>query len=410
MFSRLLEKALRCGRGSITQQKPQSVRCARERSEPRTRDGASERETTRQLRVCVPLVLREELHAYMFHRSFSTLLALLSWPQRMLCQPAPNCGFSVDCPRQYTSAAVNISAALWDPTDKQAASSLAARHTQASGACRSAKVSAGAASQRLGLDSGLQVTGGWCLDTKRSPADAFSSVNLPNGQSYFLPKPHVAADVGIVAFLHDLLSPRFLSVSDFGAGVGQYGRALLSKNSHHRWMGYDAAGNIEEATGGFVKYFDLSMPLSLPRTDWVMSFEVGEHVPPAQEMMVVRNLHAHNCRGIILSWAYLRKAGVGHVNNHGRPYLVQLFSELGYRVNEELSSALRANRTKAHFARGIQTLADRGNRSPRKRLDGSVGRGVMKALRYRNVSQRWFWLRATVFERITPLRTASCTR
>ena len=53
--------------------------------------------------------------------------------------------------------------------------------------------------------------------------------------------------------------------------------------------------------------------------------------------------------GIILSWAYLRKAGVGHVNNHGRPYLVQLFSELGYRVNEELSSALRANRTKAHL-------------------------------------------------------------
>ena len=286
---------------------------------------------------------------------------------------------------------------------------LAARHTQASGACRSAKVSAGAASQRLGLDSGLQVTGGWCLDTKRSPADAFSSVNLPNGQSYFLPKPHVAADVGIVAFLHDLLSPRFLSVSDFGAGVGQYGRALLSKNSHHRWMGHDAAGNIEEATGGFVKYFDLSMPLSLPRTDWVMSFEVGEHVPPAQEMMVVRNLHAHNCRGIILSWAYLRKAG--WTRQQSRPTILSA-AVLGIGLSGQRGalSALRANRTKAHFARGIQTLADRGNRSLANASTAASAAVWMKALRYRNVSQRWFWLRATVPERITPLRTASCTR
>ena len=55
------------------------------------------------------------------------------------------------------------------------------------------------------------------------------------------------------------------------------------------------------------------MPLSF-RADWVLSLEVGEHVPPAHEMMYLRNLHAHACQGLVLSWAYLGKYGVGHVN------------------------------------------------------------------------------------------------
>ena len=319
-----------------------------------------------------------------------------------------SCGFNTDCPRQYTLHDVNKSVMLWDPMDATAATALKTRHQQAAAACQLAKSSAGAASQRLGLDSGLQATGGWCLDTSKK--DQFSTVHLPLGQTYHLPRPHVAADAGIVAFLLKLLTPQFLSVSDFGAGVGQYGRALLSHDVRHRWTGYDAAGNVELATNGLVKYFDLSMPLSLPRTDWVMSFEVGEHVPPSQEMMVVRNLHAHNCRGIILSWAYLGKAGVGHVNNHGRAYLTRLFTQLGYRVNEELSAMLRANRTKAQFARGLPKLLGLHPAHARARADGSVGRGVMRALRYRNYSQSWFWLRATVFERIVPLRTPSCTQ
>ena len=37
-------------------------------------------------------------------------------------------------------------------------------------------------------------------------------------------------------------------------------------------------------------------------SDWVLSLEVGEHVPSRYEDMYLRNLHAHNCKGIILSW------------------------------------------------------------------------------------------------------------
>ena len=196
-------------------------------------------------------------------------------------------------------------------------------------------------------------------------------VSLANGQSYTLPKPHVAADKPIVAYLDRLLrgseGPSFLSVADFGAGVGQYGHALRSIDARHRWTGYDGAGNIEEATGGYVGWFDLTVPLSLPRADWVLSLEVGEHIPPEHEMMMVRNLHAHNCRGVVLSWAYLGKYGVGHVNNHGRAYLIPLFEELGYRHNRAASRALQRGRPKV----------------PGRQIDLT-----------RNVSQPWFWLRS----------------
>ena len=54
-------------------------------------------------------------------------------------------------------------------------------------------------------------------------------------------------------------------------------------------------GNVEEVSGGFVRYFDLTMEgLQLPRADWVMALEVAEHIPNGQEQTFVRNVHAHN--------------------------------------------------------------------------------------------------------------------
>jgi hypothetical protein len=43
----------------------------------------------------------------------------------------------------------------------------------------------------------------------------------------------------------------------------------------------------------------LTLPLALPITDWVLSLEVGEHVPSASEGMLIRNIHRHNCKGVI---------------------------------------------------------------------------------------------------------------
>ena len=45
------------------------------------------------------------------------------------------------------------------------------------------------------------------------------------------------------------------------------------------YAAYDGAGNVEEYTNGFVRYVDLTLPLHLGVSEWVLSLEVGEHVP-----------------------------------------------------------------------------------------------------------------------------------
>lgn len=150
------------------------------------------------------------------------------------------------------------------------------------------------------------------------------------------------------------------------------------------------------------------MPLSLPRADWLLSLEVGEHIQSRHEAMVMRNLHAHNCRGLILSWGEIGKAGVGHVNNHSPAYLRQLLEELGYQWNEEATLALRAHRSKSTGQvpmilfdyRKLFGMATNGIAVPR----GQYRIGV------RNVSRAWWWLTAQVFERRVPVRGEGCTR
>ena len=121
------------------------------------------------------------------------------------------------------------------------------------------------------------------------------------------------------------------SISEFGAGVGHYGAELEPKfPANVEYRRYDGAGNVEEYTGGYVTFADLTTPLDLPVTEWIVCFEVGEHIPNYYEGMVIRNLHRHNTKGIILSWAILGQGGLHHVNNHSPEYMETLFAELGY--------------------------------------------------------------------------------
>lgn len=238
------------------------------------------------------------------------------------------CGLLTDCAAQYTLAEVNSSAASWDEFNASHAALLASRHVAARALCE----------QR-----GTRLpSGAWCLARPEAGASSVRTVSLSGGHNYLLADPHVEADAIIVDVLLRLLRvPHRTSVLDLGAGLGQYGHALLSANPAVRWRGFDGAGNVEEATDGFVQFVDLTVPLSLPRADWVLSLEVGEHVPSRHELTLVRNLHAHNCRGILLSWASLWQSGHRHVNNHAAAYLTRTFKGLGYRLRDDLTHAMR---------------------------------------------------------------------
>jgi 2-polyprenyl-3-methyl-5-hydroxy-6-metoxy-1,4-benzoquinol methylase len=82
------------------------------------------------------------------------------------------------------------------------------------------------------------------------------------------------------------------------------------------WTGFDGTPNIKQITSGLVNVMDLAEDVYLDQQyDWVMSLEVGEHVPATKEVTFVHNIVRHAKKGIVLSWAVKGQPGNNHVNN-----------------------------------------------------------------------------------------------
>ena len=240
----------------------------------------------------------------------------------------PGCGckdYPVDCPQHYSiedviksaDAVLDVSSSLY------CASQLELQHADAMKKCQN--------------NNNLK-TGGWCL----SHRGIGQTLTLPDKRIINVPEGHVLPSDPIVETLEELFRAEgVISVSDFGAGVGQYGVSLKSKMPGLIYHAYDGAGDIESYTNGFVKYSDFTQPLDLPVTEWVLSLEVGEHIPSKYEGIFIRNLHRHNCKGIILSWGVLGQGGENHINLHSNTYITNIFLGLGYLRDFELEAKLR---------------------------------------------------------------------
>ena len=109
------------------------------------------------------------------------------------------------------------------------------------------------------------------------------------------------------------------SLVDFGCGMGNYVKTFRQKNINA--IGYDGNPNTPELTNNLCNVLDLSIPKIFDEPfDWVMSLEVGEHLPPQFEDIFINNLHNNNKYGIILSWAINGQGGHGHVNEKNNDY------------------------------------------------------------------------------------------
>ena len=75
--------------------------------------------------------------------------------------------------------------------------------------------------------------------------------------------------------------------------------------------------------------------------DWVMSLEVGEHLPCEFEDNFINNLHNNNESGIILSWAIKGQGGHGHFNEQNNNYIKSKICKLGYINDIEAEEKLR---------------------------------------------------------------------
>jgi len=174
-------------------------------------------------------------------------------------------------------------------------------------------------------------SGGWCLHPL-SENDDHSPFWAGKGPEYGVPADnHVPADEGIGKVLSKYLNGK--SINDIGAGVGQYGRYFHRTGANIKWQGYDGAENIVEFTDNWVKWIDVTEPAFdtiETMADWVLSLEVGEHIPAQFTNQYLATLDRHNREGIILSWGVPGQGGHSHVNCLSNDEVIRMMSTIGY--------------------------------------------------------------------------------
>ncbi len=123
------------------------------------------------------------------------------------------------------------------------------------------------------------------------------------------------------------------------------------------WTGYDGSPNVEEVTKGLVKHLDLSKPQNLGRKwDWVMSLEVGEHIPKQFEDIYITNLLNHASYGVVLSWAIRGQGGTAHVNCLNNTEVVERLEAKGFFPDYQYWEILRKDATLSWFRRTLMVF------------------------------------------------------
>lgn len=135
-------------------------------------------------------------------------------------------------------------------------------------------------------------------------------------------------------------------MASFGDGPGEYKRIITRLEKVISYDAYDGAPFAEMTTNHDVKFLDLSVPVyHLYKFDWVVSLEVGEHIPKKYESVYFDNLVRHAREGIILSWSKKGQAGHSHVNNRDFDYIKQQMELRGFMHEPVMSENLKSKAT-----------------------------------------------------------------
>lgn len=147
------------------------------------------------------------------------------------------------------------------------------------------------------------------------------------------------------------------TVIDLGAGLGHYGKIFQEEGSKVAgWEGYDGAMNVEKATNGLVKFMDLTQPDAADQRlcsagDYVLSLEVGEHIPKEHQENYLRNIRCHAREGAVISWA--NQGGYAHVNKLPLETVKALMDKWGFEVDEELTRGAKEASTRWYFTNNV---------------------------------------------------------
>ena len=152
---------------------------------------------------------------------------------------------------------------------------------------------------------------------------------------------HECYDQKLISILKKAI-PKAYKIADFGAGLGHYSEAL--KASGYQVDAFDGAENIEKVTKGKVAFKDLAVEnLQLPTSyDFLISLEVGEHIPKEFESNFLKNIVKANAKYVLLSWAVPGQGGFHHVNCQSNDYIKAKMAEFGYKSDLIFENLLRA--------------------------------------------------------------------
>lgn len=132
-----------------------------------------------------------------------------------------------------------------------------------------------------------------------------------------------------VALVQFFKNENVQTLVDFGCGDGKYVKTF--RENAINAQGFDGNPNTPEYTNNTCAVLDLAVPFKFDNpVDWVMSLEVGEHLPKQFEDTFIQNLHYNNKNGILLSWALEGQGGHGHYNERNNDYIKNKICALGY--------------------------------------------------------------------------------
>jgi len=145
------------------------------------------------------------------------------------------------------------------------------------------------------------------------------------------------------------------SIIDLGCGTGSYVRALMENG--FKCDGYDGNPNTVLITNGIGKVLDFSIPLNLNKKyDWLLSLEVGEHIPEEFEKIFLDNMIHHAMDGIIVSWGIPGQKGDGHVNCKSNSYIIRQMKKRGWKYDQSSAKKLRNEATFGWFKNTIMVF------------------------------------------------------
>jgi hypothetical protein len=145
------------------------------------------------------------------------------------------------------------------------------------------------------------------------------------------------------------ISENATSVVDLGCGLGNYTQVLREHGLYSE--GYDGNPNTPELTNYTCGVQALHVPFYLGKEfSWVLSLEVGEHIPAEFETILIENLVKHAIDGIVLSWAVEGQGGWGHFNCRNNDYVRKRMESYGFVSDEEAEQRIRSTATSCgHF-------------------------------------------------------------